>query len=490
MNTSVAVRPVADDVEVSALDAVLENLTDVIGHLDLDHLDRLTNDTVLSVLAKTAALGRGVETVLAAASHEVAVRSDPLLGSQGLAARMNYPRPSFLIEQVAGISAVTASRLIRVGSRTSTRVGVGQTLPPLFPQVADAFRAGLISIETADVITRELTLAAPRAEVEHLAVAEQTLVDQASGTSDVHGLPVPTDLIAVQARAWRDKLDDKGIEPRAEKAFTNRDFWISRTAKDGLIRFGGQVTVDVGAKLHAVMDAVLSSRTQPRFLEDASGDPDADSGEDAHREDNYGGVAGGIPVQTESGRTGKVRDTRSAGQQRADVFAAMIDCLARSTDVPTVSGAAPTVVVSVTVDVLEQQRGTADVVGVADPLPYSAVKQILCDSSVIPVYLKPDGGVAALGTRKRAFNREQRLAMIARDGPTCGIPGCQIPATGCEGHHVVEYSKGGPTTVDNGVLLCWFHHHMVDTGIFTVTMENGKPVVTIPDWLLRKPYFR
>ncbi len=30
---------------------------------------------------------------------------------------------------------------------------------------------------------------------------------------------------------------------------------------------------------------------------------------------------------------------------------------------------------------------------------------------------------------------------------------------------------------------------MIDTGIFTVTMENGKPKLTIPDWLLRKPYF-
>lgn len=479
MNAPVAVPPVAEDVAVTALDAVLTSLTDAIGHLDLDRLDRLTNDTVLSVLAKTAAVGRGVETILAAASHEVAVRSDPVFGSEGLAARMNYPRPSLLIEQVAGISAVAASRLIRVGSRTRARVGVGQTVPPLFPRVADAFRAGLISIETADVITRELTLAAPRAEVEQLAVAEQALVGQACGTTDAHGLPFPTDLIAVQARAWRDQLDEQGIEPRAEKAFTNRDFWISRTAKDGLIRFGGQVTVDVGAKLHALMDAVLSTRTQPRFLEDASG---------AHGE-STGGTDPAVQIRTESGRTGKVRDPRSAGQQRADVFAAMIDCLARSTDAPTVSGAAPTVVVSVTADVLEQQRGTAEVVGVTEPLPYSAVKQILCDSSLIPVYLKPDGGVAALGTRKRAFNREQRLALIARDGPTCGIPGCQIPATGCEGHHVVEYSKGGPTTIDNGVLLCWFHHHMVDTGIFTVTMENGTPVVTIPDWLLRKPYF-
>jgi predicted restriction endonuclease len=80
--------------------------------------------------------------------------------------------------------------------------------------------------------------------------------------------------------------------------------------------------------------------------------------------------------------------------------------------------------------------------------------------------------------------------MIARDGPTCVIDGCQIPATDCEAHHIIEHQNGGPTHTDNGALFCRFHHHMIDTGIFTVTMRNGKPHVTIPDRLLRTPYFR
>jgi hypothetical protein len=167
----------------------------------------------------------------------------------------------------------------------------------------------------------------------------------------------------------------------------------------------------------------------------------------------------------------------------------MIDSLARSTDAPTVSGASPTVIVRVTADVLTTRKGTGQIVGVAGPIPASTMQQILCDSSLIPAYLKPDGGLLALGNEKRAFAREQRLAMIARDGPTCTIDDCQIPASGCEAHHIIEYQDGGPTHLDNGALFCWFHHHMIDTGIFTVTMENGKPKVTVPDWILRRPYF-
>ncbi len=441
----------------------------MIDALDLDHLDRLTGDGLLGVLSKAAALGRGIEAILAAVSSEVAVRSDPVRGSTGLAARLNFARPSHLVEMVAGVSATAALRMIRVGGLTSPRTtDAGLPLPPLFPVVGDALRAGLIGLETADVIGRELSSAAPRAEVDRLAVAEQILVGQATGTGTDLGLPLSPDLVAIQAKQWRDLLDQNGIEPRAEKAFTNRDFWISRTATNGLHRFGGQVTIDVAAKLHALFDAVLSPRTESRFHTDNS--------------DTTAATAA-------TAESGVPRETRTPGQLRADVFAAMIDSLARSVDAPTLTGAAPTVVVRVTADVIELGRGTGDIVGVPDPVPYSMIKQILCDSSVLPAIIDPNGALVALGNEQRLFTRAQRMGMIARDGPTCAVTGCHIPATGCEAHHITEHSAGGPTHTDNGILCCWFHHRMIDTGVFSIEVIRGTPIVTIPDWLRRKPYF-
>lgn len=518
----IAIRPAASAPDEDALlDGLLAQLRDVIDVLDLDHLDRLTGDGVLSVLSKTAALGRGVEAILTAASNEVAVRSDPVRGSDGLAARLNFSRASHLIEMVAGVSAATACRLIRVGSRTLPRTSdAGLPLPPLYPAVGAALRSGRLSTETAEVITRELTMAAPRADVDDLVIAERSLVDQATGSSHI-GLPVPPDLIAVQARQWRDRLDQDGLEPRAEKAFQNRDFWMSRTPTNGLFRFGGQVTVDVGAKLHALFDSILSPRSAPRYLsadEDAAHDnadgaasetpnaprepgtaPSSDTTGAAdslatrasHDESSAGSpdATGATGVEAAGAGQTAPRESRTPGQIRADVFAAMIDSLARSEDVPTVSGAAPTVVVRVTADVLTNEKGTGEIVGVSDPIPYSTIKQILCDSSVLPAVVDPDGALVALGTEHRLFSRAQRLGMIARDGPTCGIDGCQIPATGCEAHHIIEHCDGGPTHTGNGALFCWFHHRMIDTGVFTVTMVDGRPQVTIPDWLKRKPYF-
>ncbi|AWB86452.1 hypothetical protein C3E77_07370 [Mycetocola zhujimingii] len=524
MSLAVSDFPPASEPEgESALTGLLTHLGQVVDVLDLDHLDQLTGEQLLTQLGQVAGVVRAGEAVLAAFSAEVADRSDPARGNEGLAVKHNYQRPSHLIEVITGVSSAAASRLIRVGQRTCRRLtDAGFPLPPLFPVVGDAFRQGLIGVETAEAITRELSLAAPRAEVEHLTIAERTLVSEAVGAGWRDGLPMSADLVGIQARQWRDRLDEDGIEPNTDKAFQKRDFWIARAAKEGLVKFGGQVTVDVGAKLHALLDAVLSPKTANRYeMTDPSADgaPNAAPATGAPRGPNdagapdsaptsgiFGSIGGDAPTGTladeglaATGGSGRapdhaadepIRARRTAGQQRADVFAAMIDALARSADTPSVTGAAPTVVVTVNADVIDSKTGTGQIVGVNTPVAASTITQILCDASIIPVFIDPDGTVVALGNDQRGFNRTQRMGMIARDGPTCGMPDCQIPATGCEAHHITPHAEGGPTHIDNGVLFCWFHHRMVDTGVFTVSMVNGKPQVTIAEWIRRKPYFR
>ncbi|SEN30915.1 HNH endonuclease signature motif containing protein [Cryobacterium luteum] len=74
---------------------------------------------------------------------------------------------------------------------------------------------------------------------------------------------------------------------------------------------------------------------------------------------------------------------------------------------------------------------------------------------------------------------EQRAAIAARDGG-CIIPGCTIPARWTEVHHIIPAGKGGPTNVDNGTNLCWFHHHTIDTNGWQIRMINGRPQVRGP----------
>ncbi|MGM0931805.1 MAG: HNH endonuclease signature motif containing protein, partial [Actinomycetota bacterium] len=65
-----------------------------------------------------------------------------------------------------------------------------------------------------------------------------------------------------------------------------------------------------------------------------------------------------------------------------------------------------------------------------------------------------------------------RLAIIARDGG-CAFPGCTAPSPWTEVHHIRWFEKGGPTSTDNGVMLCSHHHHLIHEGAWRIEVING-----------------
>jgi hypothetical protein len=73
--------------------------------------------------------------------------------------------------------------------------------------------------------------------------------------------------------------------------------------------------------------------------------------------------------------------------------------------------------------------------------------------------LDPDGRVACTTSPGRLYNRNQRVALAVRD-KGCVWAGCDRPPAFCEAHHLIAWSEGGETSLDNGVLLCFFHHHL------------------------------
>ena len=54
-----------------------------------------------------------------------------------------------------------------------------------------------------------------------------------------------------------------------------------------------------------------------------------------------------------------------------------------------------------------------------------------------------------------------RNAVILRDRHCRWAGGCSQPARRCEVHHVRHKKNGGKTSVQDCVLLCWFHHQIV-----------------------------
>lgn len=128
-------------------------------------------------------------------------------------------------------------------------------------------------------------------------------------------------------------------------------------------------------------------------------------------------------------------------------------------------------------------------IGALEP---STVETLLCDCTISRVILGPDSLPLNLGSERRSYPRWMRRAVAARD-QHCRWPGCKIPATWCETHHVKHWQHGGDTSVANGVLLCSRHHHFLhahpkwrvewDQTTFRVFREDGTEVCPTLEYL-------
>ncbi|WP_345045472.1 HNH endonuclease [Georgenia daeguensis] len=93
-------------------------------------------------------------------------------------------------------------------------------------------------------------------------------------------------------------------------------------------------------------------------------------------------------------------------------------------------------------------------------VPFRELQRLMCDCEVTRVVMSADSVPLDVGMTQRTYTRELRRAVTTRDR-TCQWPGCTIRAAWSEIHHIVWYSRGGPTSVRNAVTLCSYHHHVV-----------------------------
>jgi hypothetical protein len=140
------------------------------------------------------------------------------------------------------------------------------------------------------------------------AAAEHDLVASAVGG-------FTADQTRVQATVWKLALDPDGVEGDAEEAMRDRALTRLGT-RDGLVRYRMGLVPEISGKLEQALAAVVSPRSKPVFLDGE------EPGEDATVD-------------------------RSSPQKRYDAFAALIDAAARSAQVASMGGAAPTVLVTV-----------------------------------------------------------------------------------------------------------------------------------------------
>ena len=182
--------------------------------------------------------------------------------------------------------------------------------------------------------------------------------------------------------------------------------------------------------------------------------------------DDWATVRAALDPLAKPDSTRSVLAPRSAGRRLAD---ALVELAARSRgekgpgrrlrttcdvviDLETLLGGSPQ-------DLLSR---VCEIDGVG-PISLATAERLLCDCSVGRVLMRGKSEVLDLGRRTEVPSRAQRRALAHRD-KHCRFPGCDRPVRWTDAHHLVHWIRGGPSDLDNLVLLCRRHHKACHEG--------------------------
>ena len=195
--------------------------------------------------------------------------------------------------------------------------------------------------------------------------------------------------------------------------------------------------------------------------------------------DPEGGAALRTALEPLARKAGK-GDDRKRDRRVAD---ALIDLAKRNLDsgsLPIRDGHRPHLQVIAPLDTLLGLAG-APAADMEFSLPISAkqVERIACDCSITRILLGSDSTVIDVGRARRTVHPSLLKALKARD-QRCVWPGCDRPASFTNAHHLVHWIHGGRTDLDNCVLLCYRHHHLVHEGGWQMVKTSEGRILAIP----------
>lgn len=417
------------------------------------------DEELLAGGAAVEALGRLVDGLRIAFAAEVEGRSFRKGEGLRLPARFGLKDGTDLVAYTARLSRREAARRVNLGAELAARRSLtGEALPGRHPDLAAAVADGGVGLDSARVITDLLSSVRRRADASLLRTAEVSL------TAAAH--QQDAEAIRRLASEWAERLDDSGPRPREHQAHQQRTVRVGRMDEYGGSRFSGYLPPEERAILLATL---AEARKQTAMTRTPAGHDDNDGPGPEWRETDG--------------------ERRTVGQMDFDTLWGLLTAGIRASATETTSASAvkaiPEVIVTTTLHDLGSRSGSGRLTSTAAPVSIETVERLSCGADVRLQINGSAGEPLWLGRPTRLFSPAQRRSLIAASGGGCQWPGCTAPPVWCDVHHIAWFHRDdGPTDVDNGVLLCSFHHHLIHepAGRWRMVVHDQRPHLVPRTW--------
>lgn len=172
------------------------------------------------------------------------------------------------------------------------------------------------------------------------------------------------------------------------------------------------------------------------------------------------------------------RDPRDHGARLLDGLVEACRRLQTAQVLPDQHGATPRVSLLMDFDDLRATVGTATT-ETGEELSAHAVRRLCCDADIIPAVLGGPGEVLDVGRLQRLVTAALWKALVIRDRH-CRFPGCTRPPLMTHAHHLQHWIDGGPTSLENLILLCGHHHRLVHAGPWQIHQRSPGHFTFVP----------
>jgi hypothetical protein len=362
----------------------------------------------------------------AAAVAEIGCRLVAEAHTRNIANQHGATSTAAWLDRLTGCGRQEAGQVTRTARRLAGR----------YELVRVALAAGKISLAKAHVIRVALDRLPTDLSTDTWDHAQTSMLEHAKVLD-------PKGLARVGLRLW-EVIDPDTVDAHEqqllerEEARARRSSWLTSRSEDGITRFWLRTPELVGEAFLAILQAYAAPR----------------------RTDQAG------------------PDTRPYPKRLGDAFE---EWLSRQDpeDLPDHGGLPATLLITTSADGEPKAGSTAN----GQLVSARTVSWLACTAWLTLMLLDDHGVPLKHGRTKRLFTLGQRLGFAVRD-KGCIFPGCDRPPAWCEAHHIDSWSRGGPTDLTNGCLLCGHHHRLIHQGDWQVIMGTDRhPYVIPPEWI-------